>query len=206
MDQQEDQKWSALTAIWQAPTDEIDVDHVQRQLRRRARNADILFALDMAQGLIQLGLGALFVGRWVWPSSLVGISLLLFGGFAVGLALWTRYAKGDSGSAGVDSAFRESIRQAEAGIRWALSGYCVAVSGVLLLLILGYAHAQPVYQRVVPLPYWEKALFAGGYLVFWLWRCTKLLRENRRFLHGLRAIETELFPPEAGTTPTGGRG
>ncbi len=201
----EDQKWSALAAIWQTPTDAIDIAHVQRQLRRRARNAAILFAIDMAQGVIQIALGVLFVQRGVWPANLVGASLLLFGGFTVGLALWTRYAIGHTGLASADGAFRLSVRQAEAGIRWAKSGYCVAATGVVLLAILGYAHAHPVYRSVVPLPYWEKALFAIAYLAFLLWRCTRLLRENRRYLQGLHAIEDDLFPPDPAAVRDAGK-
>jgi hypothetical protein len=206
MDRDEDQKWSALAAIWQTPGDAIDVAHVQRQLRRRARNAAILFALDMAQGIIQIGLGLFFLYRGTWPSNLVGASLLLFGGFAAGLALWTRYAIDRSGLASADGAFRVSIRQAEAGIRWAISGYCVVATGVVLLCILGYAHAHPVYRSVVPLPYWEKALFAIAYLALLSWRCTRLLRENRRYLLGLHMIADDLFPPESIAVRNGAEG
>lgn len=206
MDIDEGQKWSALATIWQTPADAIDVAHVQRQLRRRARNAAILFAIDLVQGVVQILLGLFLLYRGDWPSRLVAISLLLFGGFAIGLALWTRFATDRASLASADGAFRVSIRQAEAGIRWAISGYCVAATGIILLLVLGYAHADPAYRSVVPLPYWEKAVFAIAYLGLLLWRCTRLLRENRRYLRGLHAIEDDLFPPEPATVRSGADG
>lgn len=201
MESLEDQKWTALAAIWQSPADEPDIDELKRALRRRARNANILFLFDLLQGAIQIGLGIVLFARWTWPSSLVGISLLLFGLFAIALAIWTRFGADGGSAAGEDNALSLSMRHAETGIRWAVSGYLVIGSGVLLLMILGYAHSQPGYRSIIPLPYWLKAGFAGSYLLFWLWRCTRLLRDNRRLAQGLRAIEQDIYPAGSGVPP-----
>jgi len=200
MDSLDDQKWTALAAIWQSPADEPNIDELKRALRRRSRNANILFFFDLLQGGIQIGLGIMLFGRWTWPSNLVGVSLLLFGIFALALAIWTRFGA-DGGEAGSENnALALSMRHAETGIRWAISGYLVIGSGVLLLLILGYAHSQPGYQSIIPLPYWLKAGFAVSYLLFWLWRCTCLLRDNRRLAQGLRAIEQDVYPADIGAS------
>jgi len=206
MESEEDRKWSALASIWTAPDEAIDIAQVQRQIRRRARNSDLLFALDAAQGLGALGLGIYFLNLWTWPHSLVGITLLLFGGVALGLAYWTRFAAGGAAIADAREAFRVSVRQARAGIRWAISGYCVAATGVILLIVLGYAHSQPLYRSVFQLPYWVKTAGVSAYLVFLLWRCTRLLIENRRYLAGLNAIERDLFPADGDQPDGAGRG
>lgn len=196
MDSEEDRKWSALASIWTAPDEAIDIAQVQRQIRRRARNANLLFALDAAQSLGAIGLAVYFLILWTWPHSLVGIALLLFGGLALGLAHWTRFAAGGVALDDAREAFQVSVRQARAGIRWAISGYCVAATGVILLIILGYAHSQPVYRSVFQLPYWVKTAGVSAYMVFLLWRCSRLLVENRRYLSGLNAIERDLFPAD----------
>lgn len=198
MDSLNDQKWTALAAIWQSPADEPDIEELKRALRRRSRNANILFLFDLLQGVIQIGLGIMLFARWTWPSNFVGVSLLLFGSFALALAIWTRFGADGGKAASEDNALALSMRHAETGIRWAVSGYFVIGSGVLLLLILGYAHSQPGYQSIIPLPYWLKAGFAGSYLLFWLWRCTRLLRDNRRLAQGLRAIEQDIYPAGTG--------
>ncbi|MDR7070057.1 Flp pilus assembly protein TadB [Pseudoxanthomonas japonensis] len=193
MENTDDRKWESLAAIWQSPTEQPNLKELERDLRRRSRNLNVLFFLDLSQGLAQIGLGGVLLARWIWPSSLVGASLLTFGIFALALSFWTRYGGQGPRRMGEDSALALSVRQAEAGIRWAISGYLVIVSGILLILILGYAHSQPAYSSVVPLPYWLKAVLAGSYLLFWLWRCTKLLRDNRRLLQGLRTIQGEVI-------------
>lgn len=192
MDSLDDQKWTALAAIWQSPADEPNVADLKRELRRRARNANLLFLFDLSQGAIQIGFGIFLLELWTWPSSLVGASLLIFGVFALALAIWSRFGTDGATATGEDDALALSTRYAEAGIRWAISGYLMIGSGILLLLILGYAHNQPDYHRIVPLPYWLKTVFASGYLLFWLWRCTRLLRDNRRLRHGLQAIACDI--------------
>lgn len=200
MDSTNDPQWAALAAIWQTPADQMDMADIRRALYRRERRALGLFLLDFAQGLIQVGLGLFLLARWTPPSNLVGASLLAFGIFAIALALWSRFGAGrDVGPTG-GTAVSQLIRQAQAGIRWAISGYLVIGCGVILLLILGYAHGQADYQSIVPLPYWLKAGFAVSYLLFWLWRCNRLLAENRRQLRGLKTIEDDIASDE----PTAG--
>lgn len=203
MTSSDDPQWAALAAIWQSPAGEMDVAGLRADLQRRERRALILFLLDLMQGLIQVGLGIVLLARWTPPSNLVGASLLVFGTFAIALALWSHFGMGADAAPSADTALTRSIRQAEAGIRWAISGYFVVLSGVLLLLILGYAHNQPDYRSIFPLPYWLKAGFAASYLFFWVWRCNRLLRDNRRQLRGLRAIATDMDVAEPGAPSAG---
>lgn len=190
----DDRQWSDLAEIWQAQARPVDVAVMRAKIRARARKVNWLFALDMVQALLAFASAAVLLPRWTWPSNLVGFSLVVFGALAFGLAIWTRFPVNDTAVTSARRAFETSVRQARQGIRLAITGYCVTTAHFLLIGLLGYAHSQPSYHRIVPFSFWTKTLVVGVLLMLWVWRCHRLFRESRSDLNGLLALEDELFP------------
>ena len=197
MDIEHDREWSELSAIWrQKPAGELDIARIRRSIRARVRNANLLFALDLVGNGAALAGACVLLGRWTWPSNLVGITFVLYGVFALSLACWSRFAGGTATAQTPSQALDADVRQARARVRWAQSGYIVCSLAVVVLPILYYAHLQPSYRSLVPLPFWIKAAIVGTYTAILFWRCMLMLHRNRAHLNGLLRIRSELFPGE----------
>jgi protein-S-isoprenylcysteine O-methyltransferase Ste14 len=187
-----DADWAALGADWQRVSEPPDLTAVHARIRRGERWQAAIFATELAVALATLLLGMTMV-RWSWPANLVGATIIAFALLGAGLALWVRQAARQSDAIDVRTAIDRGVQQARVGIRWAFSGLAVAAASVLLLAVLGFAHAQPSYQPVVPLPYWAKAALAVLFMLAQAAVSIRALRRNRRYLRSLEALRAELF-------------
>lgn len=198
MDVQQDREWSELSAIWrQEPGGGLDIAKIRKSIRARVRNTNLLFAFDLAVSASAFAAAYVLIGRWTWPSNLVGITFALYGTFGFLLACWVRFAGGPVHAQTRSQALDADARQARARIRWAQSGYMICALAFIVLPILYYAHLQPSYRSLVPLPFWTKVAVVGTYTALLFWRCTRMLRQGRAYLNALSRIRSEIFPDEA---------
>ncbi len=191
-----DNDWAALGATWRGDDNLLDPDEVRAAIGRRAWRSRAIFLAEMVVGLAACSLGVLLLLR-PWPAWLVGGTILLLALASLTMAVWVRSALGHGAARQVRSALDRSIAQARATIRWGWAGIVLAPGSAVLLAVLAYAHGQPAYQPVIPLPFWLKAAIAAVLSLLYLAFCVAAVRRNRRQLVALLVLRTRLFESDA---------
>ena len=89
MSSESQREWSELSELWRESAEPLDAAAIRRRIRRRSWLANIWFAGELLLCLAALAIAGVFIARWTWPSNLVGVTLLLYTCFALGLTCWS---------------------------------------------------------------------------------------------------------------------
>jgi hypothetical protein len=200
MSSESQREWSELSELWRESPEPLDAAAIRRRIRRRSWLASIWFAGELSLCLAALAIAGVFIARWTWPSNLVGVTLLLYTCFALGLTCWSHSTSLSVSTATAADTWKTAVRQARASIRWAQSGLILSAVSLILSPIVVYARLQPDYQGIgspLSLPLWLRLLVIACFWAPIVWRCIHLLRRGRSELAGLMAIRRELLADDS---------